>query len=69
MNKGIITYFNEEKNYGFIRDLTGENYFFHISGFVAAVRPVHWMKVRFEAMPDAKGGNFDKAIDIMPDID
>lgn len=67
MNRGIITYFNEVKNFGFIRYVTGENYFFHLKFFAAAVRPERWMKVKFESMPDEKGGKCDIAIDIVPD--
>lgn len=67
MNHGIITHFNEEKNYGFIKDITGENFYFHISGFAAAVRPERWMKVKFESVPDAKGKSYDKAVEILPE--
>lgn len=56
MNRGIITrYFEGEgKDFGYIKDITGENFFFHISDFCAAVRPESWMKVKFESVPDGR---------------
>ena len=35
MNHGIITRFDEEHGYGFIKDVTGENFFFHINDLCA----------------------------------
>lgn len=67
MNHGIITRFDEEHGYGFIKDVTGENFFFHINDFCAAARPVRWMKVEFNTAPDSKGGKCDKAVEIMPE--
>ena len=69
MNRGIITrYFEGEgKDFGYIKDITGENFFFHISDFCAAVRPESWMKVIFESVPDGRRKKHDKAVNIVPE--
>lgn len=67
MNIGVITYYNEERGFGFVKDIIGENFFFHFRDFAAGVSPCRLMKVKFESKPASKGGKCDRAIKIEPD--
>lgn len=66
MNRGIITRYYDDKAFGFIGDITGENFFFHVNDQATAFRPKRWMKVKFESVPDKKNGKYDKAVGIVP---
>ena len=56
MNKGRVTYYNEEKAYGFIKDSrTREDIFFHFNNTLAAVRLND--HVTFEKVKGEKGIN------------
>jgi cold shock CspA family protein len=53
---GVVTFFNESKGYGFIRDLkTQESIFVHVNGLTEAVRENS--KVAFETERGPKGLN------------
>ena len=54
--KGTITFFNESKGYGFIRDeASRESIFFHVNGLVSQVKETD--KVSFEVEHGQKGLN------------
>ncbi|KAA9353423.1 MULTISPECIES: cold-shock protein [Larkinella] len=56
IRKGTVTFFNESKGYGFIKDQeTQDSVFVHISGLVDAVKDGD--KVTFEVEMTAKGPN------------
>ena len=56
IRKGIITFFNESKGYGFIKDLeTQESIFVHVNGLKEAVQENN--KVIFEVEMGPKGPN------------
>lgn len=53
---GTVTYFNESKGYGFIKELkNGESVFFHINGLVDQIQEGN--KVNFEVERGKKGWN------------
>ena len=54
VRKGIITYFNEAKGYGFIKDeRSQDSVFFHVNGLVSQVKERD--KVNFETEMGQKG--------------
>jgi cold shock CspA family protein len=56
IRKGIITFFNDSKGYGFIKDLeTQESIFVHINALTEAVKENN--KVSFEVEMGPKGAN------------
>jgi cold shock CspA family protein len=56
IRKGIITFFNDSKGYGFIKDLeTQESVFVHINALTEAVKENN--KVSFEVEMGPKGAN------------
>jgi cold shock CspA family protein len=56
IRSGIITYFNESKGYGFIKDLkTQESVFVHLNGIIDSVKEGN--KVTFEVEMTPKGSN------------
>jgi cold shock CspA family protein len=56
IRKGIITFFNDAKGYGFIKDLeTQESIFVHINALTEAVKENN--KVSFEVEMGPKGAN------------
>jgi cold shock CspA family protein len=55
-NEGIITFYNEEKGYGFIKDSrTKESIFFHVNGLLVPVKLND--RVSFEKAKGVKGMN------------
>jgi cold shock CspA family protein len=53
---GVVTYFNHEKGYGFIKDLkTQESVFVHVTSLAEAVKENN--KVSFEVETGPKGAN------------
>lgn len=69
MNQGIITCFREDKDFGFIKDLTGESFYFHISDIGSAFKPERWMKVKFDVVPKTNQKMNDRAVNIIPEND
>lgn len=56
VHKGIVTFFNESKGYGFIKDSdTQESIFVHINGLIDAIKENN--KVTFEIEMGPKGPN------------
>jgi cold shock CspA family protein len=56
VHKGIVTFFNESKGYGFIKDTdTQESIFVHINGLVDSIKENN--KVSFEIEMGPKGPN------------
>ena len=56
IRKGIVTFFNDSKGYGFIKDMaTQESVFVHINGLVEAIKENN--KVTFEVEKGPKGLN------------
>ncbi len=56
IRKGIVTFFNDSKGFGFIRDLdTREDVFVHINGLLESVKENN--KVTFEVIKTPKGPN------------
>ncbi len=56
VRKGIVTFFNESKGYGFIKDSdTQESIFVHVNGLVDAIKENN--KVTFEIEMGPKGPN------------
>ena len=54
IRKGIVTFFNDSKGYGFIKDMaTQESVFVHINGLVEAIKENN--KVTFEVEKGPKG--------------
>lgn len=54
MRKGIVSGFNDEKGYGFIRDLsTNESFFVHVNSLQEPIKPNN--KVSFQAERGPKG--------------
>jgi len=54
MHKGIVSGFNEEKGYGFIRDLrTNESFFVHVNSLLEPIKPGN--KVTFQSERGPKG--------------
>lgn len=54
---GIVKFYNEKKGYGFIRDGSGDEYFFHISKFTSkgGELPCSDMKVIFDSTENKRG--------------
>jgi cold shock CspA family protein len=53
---GIVSFFNDSKGYGFIKDMaTQESFFVHVNGLVDAIKENN--KVTFEIIPGPKGPN------------
>jgi cold shock CspA family protein len=62
VRKGTITFYNESKGYGFIRDeYSKESVFFHVNGLLAQVKEGN--KVSFEVEQGQKGLN---AVSVTP---
>ncbi len=56
LRKGVVSFFNESKGYGFIRDLqTGESVFVHVNGLIDPVKENS--KVVFETERGPRGMN------------
>lgn len=55
MKKGMIKFFNEEKNFGFIVAEDGNDYFFHNSQNKSMVIPQRGMEVSFDENENEKG--------------
>lgn len=56
VRSGIIDFFNDEKGFGFIKEVgTGEKFFVHISGFLEEL--IEGNKVSFELEQGMKGPN------------
>jgi len=56
IRKGVVTFFNDAKGYGFIRDLeTQESFFVHVNGLQEAIKENN--KVIFEIEMGPKGPN------------
>ena len=56
IRKGIVTFFNDSKGYGFIKDTqTGESIFVHVNGLIESIKENN--KVTFEIVPGHKGKN------------
>jgi len=56
VRKGIVTFFNDSKGYGFIKDMdTQESIFVHINGLVDSIKENN--KVSFEVEMGPKGPN------------
>jgi len=56
LRKGVVSFFNESKGYGFIRDLqTGESVFVHVNGLIDAVKENS--RVVFETERGPRGMN------------
>jgi len=56
LRKGVVTFFNSSKGYGFIRDLeTQESIFVHINGLIDQIKETD--KVTFEVVMGQKGPN------------
>jgi cold shock CspA family protein len=54
--KGIVTFFNDSKGFGFIKDsTTHEDFFVHINGLIEAIKENN--KVTFEIVKGPKGMN------------
>ncbi|MFH0865280.1 MAG: cold shock domain-containing protein [Bacteroidota bacterium] len=56
IRKGIVSFFNDSKGYGFIKDaVTQESFFVHVNGLVDPIKENN--KVTFEIVPGPKGLN------------
>lgn len=56
VRKGIVTFFNESKGYGFIKDMeTQESVFVHVNGLIEPIKENN--KVSFEVEMGQKGPN------------
>lgn len=56
IRKGIVTFFNDSKGYGFIKDMeTQESVFVHVNGLVESIKENN--KVTFEVEMGQKGPN------------
>jgi cold shock CspA family protein len=56
IRKGIVTFFNDAKGYGFIKDMeTQESVFVHVNGLVESIKENN--KVTFEVEMGQKGPN------------
>jgi cold shock CspA family protein len=56
LRKGVVTFFDTSKGYGFIKDSeSGESYFFHVKGVIDTVKESD--KVNFETEMGKKGIN------------
>ena len=56
IRKGIVTFFNDSKGYGFIKDLeTQDSIFVHINALTEAIKENN--KVTFEVEMGPKGAN------------
>lgn len=56
IRKGIVTFFNESKGFGFIKDMaTQEDIFVHINGLIDPIKENN--KVTFEVIKGVKGPN------------
>ncbi len=62
--RGFISYWNDDKGYGFITEATtGRQYFFHHSNFPHDHRPIIRYRVTFEVAP-GKNGKRDQATNV-----
>ncbi|MBU0899060.1 MAG: cold shock domain-containing protein [Nanoarchaeota archaeon] len=55
MTEGIVKFFNEEKNFGFITGEDGKDYFVHSSGLKEGVTITEGDKVSFKIVEGEKG--------------
>lgn len=52
---GTVKFYNKEKEFGFISDSSGTDYFFHISEWHSSVEPVKGGGVSFDTKKGKKG--------------
>jgi cold shock CspA family protein len=63
---GRITFFNCQRNFGFITVSSGEQYFFHIANCVKGYRPRLSEKVTFSLGEPISEGKKEQAIHVSP---
>jgi cold shock CspA family protein len=61
-NKGVITYFDSSRGFGFITVPEGHSYFFHISHFERNTQPVLEGQVEFKIAPPRAVGKKPMAV-------
>jgi len=64
MRLGTITYFQQDKGFGFITTPKGFSYFFHVSRFAKGSQPVLGGEVAFEIAPPVSIGKKPMAVNI-----
>jgi cold shock CspA family protein len=66
VHQGIVVMYHQTKHWGFVKEESGAEWFFHLDNCASGFQPQLGAAVDFEIAPPISLGKKDQAVDVRP---